>query len=333
MGINLDTRQFLWQSLLGGGIAGVAARTVTSPLDVIKTLSQVGTIETESGFLRSWRAIYTRDGLKGFWRGNGVACLRLFPFSGLEFGGVYIMKILLMNPENGRISAGSSAVAGALSGAVATAGVYPLEVIKTRLTVQRVQRINGKNGSSHYKGIADAFKVILRDEGAFALYKGLGVSLAGIIPYAGILFATYDVLDNIWGNKSQKTMAHHFLNGCIAASVAQTVSYPFDTIRKKLQAQGKVPSYMLPDVFCKGAISAVSHTIENRGIVGLWRGTTANLIKVAPSAGVLFATFEFCKRIFHYQNGYTVSPFSNEPVKGVAQDTSVYAMKEANKET
>jgi hypothetical protein len=40
----------------------VASRTITSPLDVVKILAQVGTKETKQGFLKSFVNIYRREG-------------------------------------------------------------------------------------------------------------------------------------------------------------------------------------------------------------------------------------------------------------------------------
>ena len=54
------------------------------------------------------------------------------------------------------------AIAGAFTGAVTT----PLDVIKTRLMVQ--------GSTAQYKGLVDAFRVILREEGPRAFFKGVG---------------------------------------------------------------------------------------------------------------------------------------------------------------
>jgi solute carrier family 25 protein 43 len=101
----------------------------------------------------------------------------------------------------------------------------------------------------------------------------------------------------------------------------QTISYPFDTIRKKLQAQSHaVHEHMRPDVEFDGMADAFRRTVAKHGVLGLWRGTAANLLKVAPYAGVMFATFEACKRLALYQNGYTVSPLDGRPRRGVPQE-------------
>ena len=47
--------------------------------------------------------------------------------------------------------------------------------------------------TGQYKGLMDAARTILRNEGAGRFYRGLLPSLAGIIPYAGIDLAVYEV--------------------------------------------------------------------------------------------------------------------------------------------
>jgi solute carrier family 25 protein 43 len=39
-------------------------------------------------------------------------------------------------------------------------------------------------------------------------------------------------------------------------------------------------------------------------------------------AGIMFATFEFCKRIFVWTNGYTESPWFDKPIPGVPQSVN-----------
>jgi len=58
-------------------------------------------------------------------------------------------------------------------------------VLKTRLAL-------GTTGQ--YRGMFDCFRQILRNEGARAFYRGLTPSLIGIIPYAGIDLAVYEVI-------------------------------------------------------------------------------------------------------------------------------------------
>lgn len=52
-----DRRLTFWQNFVCGGLAGVGSRSLTSPLDVVKILFQVGTKETHEGFFKSFQTV------------------------------------------------------------------------------------------------------------------------------------------------------------------------------------------------------------------------------------------------------------------------------------
>lgn len=58
------------------------------------------------------------------------------------------------------------------------------KVLKTRLTLRK---------TGQYSGMFDCAKTILKKEGVKAFYKGYIPNLIGIIPYAGIDLAVYEV--------------------------------------------------------------------------------------------------------------------------------------------
>lgn len=59
-----------------------------------------------------------------------------------------------------------------------------LQVLKTRLTLRK---------TGQYSSMADCAKQILQKEGVLAFYKGYLPNMLGIIPYAGIDLAVYEV--------------------------------------------------------------------------------------------------------------------------------------------
>ena len=124
MGKKQDRRLTFMQNFIAGGIAGVGSRTFTSPLDVVKIIAQVGS-KQHTGFIGTFKNIYRQEGMKGFWKGNGVACLRLFPYSAINFAAFNEMKKALTDPETGRMSNLNSLFAGAAAGILAgEASVY-----------------------------------------------------------------------------------------------------------------------------------------------------------------------------------------------------------------
>jgi solute carrier family 25 protein 43 len=244
----------------------------------------------------------------------------------VQFASFTKLKVALSD-EKGRLSALNAMAAGSMGGIAATVATYPTDMIKTRLTIQHADPSKAK-----YKGMVDAFVVVYKEEGFLAFYKGLSTSIIGVIPFAGGTFMAYEVLDKAWGKpKNKMSGLENFLNGCAAAAFAQTFSFPFDTIRKKLQAQSKALAAghgdMNPDVQFNGMVDCFVQTVKKKGIFGLWAGTTANLAKVAPYAGLMFLGFETSKRFFLYQNGYTSSMFVDQPRVGVPQNIKPHELK------
>jgi solute carrier family 25 phosphate transporter 23/24/25/41 len=87
---------------------------------------------------------------------------------------------------------------------------------------------------------------VAREEGFLALYKGLWPSIAGIFPYIGIDFAVYETLrthipqGSTWRNSHNEPRKHVLLGcGAIAGAVGQTIAYPLDLVRRRLQVQGQ----------------------------------------------------------------------------------------------
>jgi len=63
---------------------------------------------------------------------------------------------------------------------------YPLDLMRARLASQ-VQ-------TNHYRHLVHAFDLMYRKEGFVRMFKGVQPTLQGIIPYAGVNFATFETL-------------------------------------------------------------------------------------------------------------------------------------------
>jgi hypothetical protein len=76
-------------------------------------------------------------GIKSFFRGNGTNCIKIIPESSLKFFVYEHLKSVIMNSKDiqnsSEIKGTERFVAGAMAGAISSAAIYPLEVIKTRL--------------------------------------------------------------------------------------------------------------------------------------------------------------------------------------------------------
>ena len=75
-------------AFIAGGLAGAVSRTVVSPLERLKILFQIqsaGRTEYKlpigQGLMKMWRD----EGWRGFMRGNGANCIRIIPYSAVQF--------------------------------------------------------------------------------------------------------------------------------------------------------------------------------------------------------------------------------------------------------
>ena len=77
-------------------------------------------------------------------------------------------------------------------------------------------------------------KMIIAENGILGMYKGLGVSCAGIAPFIGIKMASFDFLmQNFGPSKGSKNVTYYNLAiGAMAGTIAVTVTYPTDLVRR-----------------------------------------------------------------------------------------------------
>ncbi|CAG00807.1 unnamed protein product, partial [Tetraodon nigroviridis] len=131
------------------------------------------------------RGMVQEGGLSSLWRGNAINVLKIAPESAIKFMAYEQIKWLIRGSrEGGSLRVQERFIAGSLAGATAQTIIYPMEVLKTRLTLRK---------TGQYSGMADCAKQILKMEGVRAFYRGYLPNTLGIIPYAGIDLAVYEV--------------------------------------------------------------------------------------------------------------------------------------------
>ena len=85
-------------SFIAGGIAGAVSRTVVSPLERLKILLQVqggGRSDYKMSVGKALQKIWREEGMKGMLAGNGTNCIRIVPYSAVQFGSYNIYKPLV----------------------------------------------------------------------------------------------------------------------------------------------------------------------------------------------------------------------------------------------
>lgn len=185
-------------SMLSNGTAGFLAAFFSSiaitPTELIKCKLQAsyemqrlelarGNKVERVGSLEMTVNIFKADGIKGLFRGIIPTLFREMPGYFLFFGAYEGTRELLKKEGQNKEDIGlfKTMVAGAVGGASFWTAIFPFDVAKSRIQVN--------------KGEAGLFRVLVniwKHEGFMGLYNGLGPTLVRTIPATAALFATYE---------------------------------------------------------------------------------------------------------------------------------------------
>lgn len=125
-------------------------------------------------------------------------------------------------------------------------------------------------------------------------YRGFSATTIGMVPYAGMSFLTWDFLRArlLPPPPSKPTPVADLAIGAIAGALAQTVSYPFEIVRRRMQVGG----ITRPDRLLR--LGETVSTIWNaNGWRGFYIGLSIGYLKVVPMTAVSFAVWQGMKRV------------------------------------
>lgn len=139
--------------------------------------------------------------------------------------------------------------------------------------------------------IAGTLVSVFRNEGGInGLYKGLTPTLLAMVPYSGLSFYFFERLKHLALNKipeisGKKTyddkivlnVPSKLLCGGMAGAIAQTVSYPLDVTRRRMQLSMTSKE---SEKYSKSVIQTLRLIYTEHGISnGLYRGMSINYIR------------------------------------------------------
>jgi len=284
--IQTKTSVPVWTSAVAGAIGNAFSRTAIAPLERVR-MQMITDPGRYPGVWTCLRTIFKEEGIQGLWRGNSINVMRIAPQGAIAFFAKDYFKELFKG-EKEKATPLETLGASMASGIFCQTGVYPLDTIRTRITTS----------PGVYKGLADAFVQIPKQEGALALFKGLVAANWFAVPYYGTQFFTYDMMKDAystWGMpEGQKRHVHPLFGipaGSVASMAACTVAFPLQMAWKRIQVQGIGGR----PIQYKGTIDCLTKVIKTEGAAGVYAGLTANLIKLAPTGALTFMCVEAVK--------------------------------------
>merc|ERR1711908_244736 len=148
-----------------------------------------------------------------------------------------------------------------------------------------------------FSGLFDCLMKTISAGGFFSMYNGFAVSGVGIVAYRGPYFGVYDTLKEKNPYKKDKGpigLLSKFAIAQFTAIVTGFISYPFDTVRRRLQMQSEKPKEQW---LYTGTLDCAVKIVKDEGMGAMFKGFGANVLRTLGGALVLVGYDEIKRMI------------------------------------
>ncbi|KAH9982982.1 mitochondrial carrier [Lactifluus volemus] len=181
-------------------------------------------------------------------------------------------------------------VQGGLAGAFGATIVYPIDLGK--MQNQRSTVV----GQLLYKNSLDCIKKVFRNEGFLGFYRGLGPQLVGVAPEKAIKLTVNDLVRGraMDPETGRISLLWEMIAGGTAGGCQVTFTNPLEIVKIRLQIQGEAAK-------AEGAVPrGAVHIVRQLGLLGLYRGASACLLRDIPFSAIYFPAYAHLKKdLFH----------------------------------
>ena len=209
-------------------------------------------------------------------------------------------------------------ISGASAGFIATLGLHPLDLIKTRFHVQD----RGSRRLPQYAGLLDAVRTIHRLEGWRGFYGGLTPNILGNTASWGVYMYAYNRCKDSLADRGVSGSPLYLGAATVAGALTTMLLHPVFTVKTRLQLQMQIAepaaavgalsaapaaaqqqqqqqqlSKLVPasqrDNY-SGTINAVRRMVAEEGLVSLYRGIGPSMLLVSHGS-IQFLAYEQIK--------------------------------------
>ncbi len=300
---------------VAGAVAGGTVKTFTAPLSRSTILLQTAgrdQLHTSGGALvqasQYLRHVSTTEGLRSFWKGNGVSILQKMATTGSNYFVYERLKEMLRFCWASSDDVGFKArlLCGTLAGAINVTVAYPLDLIRTNIASSHEAAARG----SEWAGIVETASLLYRAHGLSGFARGLPATQLCQGVNIGLHFGIYETLNTnpVYRSAFERAMprswrtvdddgrprtsfAYSMVCGQCAGLVASSLVQPLDLVRRRQQLLGSG----------EGRVSfwrVASDLVRIGGVKELYRGLAPELCKVClfPASGLNFYVYELVRQ-------------------------------------
>ena len=150
----------------------------------------------------------------------------------------------------------------------------PFDYVKTQLQT--------REGRGLYANAREAFTTIAVEDGPLALYRGVGVQVAGVAPEKALKLTVNDAARTaLAATYGELTLVTEVAAGVAAGTCQVLVTNPLEIVKVRLQTDRRRLSVM--------------ETLREIGFVGLYQGAAACALRDASFSAILFPCYSHLK--------------------------------------
>ncbi|XP_019876394.1 ADP,ATP carrier protein 1 [Aethina tumida] len=280
-----------FKDFMAGGISAAIAKTAVAPIERVKLVLQVQDANKQiaadkkyKGIVDAFIRIPKEQGFFSLWRGNLANVIRYFPTQALNFAFKDTYKDLFLTGVDKKTQFwkfffGNLASGGA-AGATSLCFVYPLDYARTRLGADVGKSLSERQ----YTGLVDCIKKTFASDGPIGLYRGFIVSVQGIIIYRAAYFGCFDTIKGFLPDPKNTPFAITFLIAETVTALSGLLSYPFDTVRRRMMMQSGLKK---TEVMYKNTLDCWVKIAQKEGPAAFFKGALSNVFRGTGAALVL----------------------------------------------
>jgi hypothetical protein len=283
--------------LIAGGVGGMVGDSAMFPLDTVKTRQQgAPNISKYRTMMRASLTILREEGvLRGIYGGYSPALLGSFPSTMAFFGAYELTKRKLIIDYD--VPDTLAHLTAGLLGDLASSFIYvPSEVLKTRLQLQGRYNNPYFYSGYNYRGMIDAFRTIVREEGAGAMFYGYKATLVRDLPFSALQLAFYEefhsAAQQLVGHGNDMGIGLELVTGALAGGLAGVLTTPLDVVKTRVQTQHPEAMSSMPTVISNSTWEGLKTIYKTEGFSGAFSGVGPRLVWTSVQSSIMLLIYQ-----------------------------------------
>ncbi|XP_053675940.1 mitochondrial thiamine pyrophosphate carrier-like [Anopheles nili] len=187
----------------------------------------------------------------------------------------------------------NSGIAGGFAGCITRFICQPLDVLKIRFQLQ-VEPLSEQHVTSKYRTIVQSTRLVYREEGLRAFWKGHNPAQVLSIIYGVAQFSSYEHFNHLLRTVDtfeRHQSARNFVCGALSGTFATVITLPLDVVRTRLISQDPGRGY-------RSSVQGLKLIYTHEGVRGLYRGVGPSVLQIAPLTGGQFMFYNIFGSMF-----------------------------------